>query len=91
MTSKLKQSDWGAERGRQHAITVKATFFWNETLQRRRGKKPNNRGKRYSAAEAESGSEHVFTASVNCWCQNIRESWNEMKEGSEERERLNKP
>lgn len=36
------------------------------------------------AAEAGSGSEHVFTASVKRWCQNIRERWNERKEVKKE-------
>ena len=49
-------------------------------------KKSNNRGKRYSAAEAGSGSEHVGGASADCWCQNVKRKlkWKK-KEGKEVR------
>lgn len=78
MTFKLKllRGRKGKEKGGQCSIKVRATFFFSgmrlQRWSKKKKKKSNNRGKRYSAAEARSGSEHVGSASAVCWRQNVK-------------------
>lgn len=96
MTFKLKllRGRKGKEKGGQCSIKVRATFFFfpGMRLQRwsKKKKKSNNRGKRYSAAEARSGSEHVGSASAGCWRQNVKRKLMKEKGGKEGRREVRK-
>lgn len=96
MTFKLKllRGRKGKEKGGQCSIKVRATFFFfpGMRLQRwsKKKKKSNNRGKRYSAAEARSGSEHVGSASAVCWRQNVKRKLMKEKGGKEGRREVRK-
>lgn len=59
-------------------------------MEQKKKKKSNNRGKRYSAAEARSGSEHVGSASARCWRQNVKRKLMKEKGGKEGRREVRK-